>query len=67
MAVVVDVDTHFVRATYMLEGDGPLALTCHETISTLTTAVNQAHYPNTQAVIRSIILKCDPTTAVDAV
>ena len=43
MAVVVDVGIHFVQATYMLEGDGPLALTCYEAISTLTAAVNQAH------------------------
>ena len=26
MAVVFDVGIHFVQATYMLEGDGPLAL-----------------------------------------
>ena len=43
MAVVADEGIHFVQATYMLEGDGPLALTCYETITTLTAAVNQAH------------------------
>ena len=39
---------------YTLESDGPLALICYETISTLTAAVNQAHYPNAHAMIRSI-------------
>ena len=53
MAVVVDVSIYFVQSTYMLEG-GPLALTCYETISSLTAAVNQAHYHNAQAMIRSI-------------
>ena len=36
----------FVQATYVLEGDGPLAIQCYEVISSLTTAVNLAHYPN---------------------
>ena len=54
MAIIVDVGSHFVKATYALEGDGPLALTCYETISALTNAVSQGHYPNAQAVIKSI-------------
>ena len=54
MAIIVDVGSHFVKATYDLEGDGPLVLTCYETISVLTNVVSQGHYPNAQAVIRSI-------------
>ena len=54
-AIVVDVGHSFVQATYNLEGDGPLALTCYEVISALTTSVNQVqHYPNAQAVARSV-------------
>ena len=54
-AIVVDVGRSFVQATYNLEGDGPLALTCYEVVSALTTSVNQVqHYPNAQAVARSI-------------
>ena len=29
-AIVVDVGMHFVKATYNLEGDGPLTLTCYD-------------------------------------
>ena len=32
LAVVVDWGAIFVKATYNLEGDGPLALMCYETI-----------------------------------
>ena len=50
LAVTVDAGKPFVQATYVLEGDGALALQCYEVISSLTTAVNLAHYPNLQAV-----------------
>ena len=54
-AIIVDVGHSFVQATYNLEGDGPLALTSYEVISALTTSVNQVqHYPNAQAVARSV-------------
>ena len=36
----------FVKATYNLEGDGPLALTCYNTVSALNVAARQAHYCN---------------------
>ena len=56
LAVIVDAGMPFVQATYKLEGDGPLALECYEVISSLTTAVNMVvlHYPNLQAVPRSL-------------
>ena len=56
LAVIVDAGMPFVQATYKLEGDGPLALECYEVISSLTTAVNMVvpHYPNFQAVARSL-------------
>ena len=38
LAVTVDAGMPFVQATYNLEGDGPLALTCYETISALNAA-----------------------------
>lgn len=47
--------TPFVRATYDLEGDSPLALKCYEIISTLTTAVQQGHYTNLQALATQIL------------
>jgi hypothetical protein len=38
----------FVRATYNLEGGGPLVLKCY---GCLNAAVSQAHYSNLQATI----------------
>ena len=42
LAVTIDAGMSFVKATYNLEGDGPLALTCYETISALSVAARQA-------------------------
>ena len=53
-AIVVDVGIYFVKATYNLEGDGPLILSCYERLSALTAAVEQAFYPNTQAIVKQI-------------
>ena len=36
---VVDTALPFVKATYVLDGDGPLALSCYESISYLNTAL----------------------------
>ena len=44
----------FVKATYSLDGDGPLALTCYEAISALNAAARQAYYPNLQAVAHTV-------------
>ena len=54
LAVTVDAGMPFVQATYNLEGDGPLALTCYETIRALNAATRQAYYPNLQAVTSEI-------------
>ena len=56
LAVTVDAGMPFVRATYNLEGDGPLVLKCYEEISSLNAAVTQAYYPNLQSVIDRISL-----------
>ena len=54
LAVTVDAGMRFVQATYNLEGDGPLALSCYETISVLNAAARQAYYPNLWAVTSEI-------------
>ena len=54
LAVTIDVAMPFVKATYSLEGDGPLALTCYEAISALNVAARQAYYPNLQAVAHTV-------------
>mgnify|MGYP001799753485 CR=1 FL=1 len=30
LAMTIDVEEHFVKATYFLEGDGPLVLSCYK-------------------------------------
>ena len=48
LAAIVDWGEHFVKATYNLEGDGPLVFQCYEMVDLLTTAVCQVTLP-TQA------------------
>ena len=54
LAAVVDWGEVFVKATYNLEGDGPLALTCYETIQEVISAVQVGNIPNVQAIAKSI-------------
>ena len=43
-AVTVDTALPFVKTTYVLDGDGPLALSCYESISYLNAAARQGNY-----------------------
>ena len=54
LAAVIDVGIHFVKATYDLEGDGPLVLSCYEIIERVRLAVQSAHYPNVDAIARNL-------------
>ena len=54
LAAVIDWGEVFVKATYNLEGDGPLSFSAYEEVHTVAAAVRVAHTPNTEAVIRSI-------------
>ena len=54
LAAVIDWGEVFVKATYNLEGDGPLSFTAYEEVRTVAAAVRVAHTPNTEAVIRSM-------------
>ena len=36
LAGTIDVGEHFVKATYFLEGDGPLVFACYEKLSTVS-------------------------------
>ena len=47
---MIDAGLPFVKCTYNLEGDGPLVLSCYDTISALNIAARQAHYPNLDAI-----------------
>lgn len=59
LAAVVDAGEPFVKATYKLEGDGPLALECYEILSSLKAAIQVSHLPNTTAVAKRL---ASPTT-----
>ena len=54
LAATIDAGMPFVKCTYNLEGDGPLVLSCYDTISALNVAARQAHYPNLKAIARRI-------------
>ena len=56
LAVTIDAGMPFVKATYNLEGHGPLALICYETISTLNVAARQVDCHNLAAVACRISL-----------
>lgn len=50
LAITIDAGEPFVKATYRLEGDGPLVFSAYEEISTLRAVVANAHHPNANAV-----------------
>ena len=54
LASEIDLGEVFVKATYNLEGDGPLAFTCYEEVQRVVAAIRGAHTPNTEAVVRDI-------------
>ena len=51
MAAVDDWGEPFVSATYYLEGDSPLALTCNEMIEKVSATLHSAHTPNVRAIV----------------
>jgi len=44
----------FVKATYVLEGDGPLALVAYERLTTLFAVIASEHYLNVNAVAKNL-------------
>ena len=54
LAVVIDVGKQFVKATYSLEGDGPLVFTCFEVLTAVDASIHTGHLPNTSAVIQHL-------------
>ena len=50
LAATVDAGEPFVKATYRLEGDGPLALECYEVVTMVQAAIHSGHYPNVTAL-----------------
>ena len=54
LAVTIDVGEHFVKATYYLEGDGPLVFSCYEKLKAVAEACQAPHFPNVRAVAAAI-------------
>ena len=54
LAATRDVGEHFVKATYFLQGDGPLFFSCYE-VSTVSQAFQASHYPNIHAISTAIV------------
>ena len=43
-----------MKATYNLEGDGPLAFTCYKIVQTVVASIQVANIPNVNAAARSL-------------
>ena len=54
LAVNVDAGETFVKATYALEGDGPLALQCYDILTGVKTAIQVRHLPITAAIAKTV-------------
>ena len=60
LTVNVDVGEVLVKATYDLEGDGPLALECYEKIVGVRNSIQVRHWSNTTAVAKRIATALQP-------
>ena len=65
LATTIDVRGHYVKATYFLEGYGPLIFSCCEKLSALNQACQAPHYPNVHAIATAIAGE-DPSQNVAA-
>ena len=65
LAAIIDVGEHFVKATYFLEGDGPLVFTCYERLSAVSQFCQAPCFPNVRAIATAIAEE-DPCQNVTA-
>ena len=54
LAAAVDAGEPFVKATYVLKGDGPLVLSAYKEIQQLRASIRNEYYPNVVAVARRL-------------
>ena len=54
LAAIIDAGAPLVKATYNLEGGGPVVWDCHDQVTTVLNSINTAHYPNVTAVAERI-------------
>ena len=50
----MDAGEPFVKATYRLEGDGPLVFSAYEEICNLRATISNEYYPNVSAVAKDL-------------
>lgn len=55
LAITIDVGEYFVKATYFLEGDGPLVFSCYEKLNAVPEACQAPNFPNVRAVVAAIV------------
>ena len=58
---------HFVKATYFLEGDGPLVFSCYEKLSTVSQFCQTPRFPNVRATATATAEEdpCQNVTALE--
>ena len=54
LAIVIDAGEPFVKGTYTLEGDGPLALYAYEEVRKLYNVISVPHFPNANAIAKEL-------------
>lgn len=54
LASITDWGEAFVKATYNLKGDGPLAFTCYEIVQSVVASIQMANTRNVNAVAKSL-------------
>lgn len=54
LAITIDLGEHFAKATYFLEGDGPLVFSYYEKLSALAQVCKAPHFPNVRAIAAAV-------------
>ena len=67
LAATIDVGEHFVKATYFLEGDGPLVFACYEKLSAVSQLCQAPCFLNVRAIATAISEEdpCQNVTALE--
>ena len=62
LAPVIYAGEPFVKATYILEGDGLLVFSAYSTLQALSTAAAQRNYPNVAAQAHALVASAASAT-----
>ena len=64
LAAVIDGGKPFVKATYILEGDGLPVISAYSTLQALSTAAAQRSYPNVAAQVHALAASAEEEAAL---